>query len=755
MKPLAIAIAIVLRQGIALSQEASFQQHLEGGYALHEAFIGEGQEAFLLFSEGTLSARELYLIDPYYPSLPVQPAKIIQSGHNALFRFIGSKGVLNNGKELIASIWRVGGAQGILYWDIEQGRGWDWLAPPGFGNASVSAFTADSWSNSYIFFGNQGASFPALHLYKLDPEGQAVRQKSFSGFSPNIAQLKPQDAAYDPSVEALALAGHWGDSRSFALRMDTAGALLQGRAYEGILLDKILPDGQGGYFALGSTSLHSGVSGNERDLALLKLDAGLGIVWSKVFFADHFGYHRAGLNLLPDGALALAYSTRGAYPVVLAKLSAAGDILWEKGYPLFEPRIKVFADGSLLLATQFHFDEEGNRFPQVIIAKTDTAGDISGCDTAPACLMSAPIGIESSVFEGDEAAAPAGFSRWGLNARDTAFSSQDFCDIPPPPSPLFELPDTLCRADCVDIEGLPNRYAHGIAWSVQGPGLDTAWQDSLAFRFCFERPGRYEIEQAVWSLGCAYRHRQQVEVLDSLQAWIEADTGYICSPPPAQISVRAGRPLAQAEWSDGMAGIERSVAASGTYAVTVSDGYCRTEAYAELRFIQDAIEIAAALSLPADTTVCEQHLPFALSPSSPYAEAFSLAGEAGEIFWLPRAGAYTVSAEILGCPFEQHFELGTADCRAKLYLPNAFSPNGDGVNDYFAPQGKHFELLELSVFGRWGGLVYQGNGPDARWDGRGASGKALPSGLYVFKLVYLNALLGQQEEAWGEVSLIR
>lgn len=755
MKRLTIAVAIVFLEGVAFSQTISFLQRLESSHALLEAFIGEDQEIVLLFSEALINAPELYLIELYTPGQPAPLTKIIHSESNAMFRFIGSKGVLSNGKELIADIGRYNGPRGILYWDLEQGRGWDWLAPQIFGPGRLSAFTADSWSNSYIIFGNHAVSPPALYFYKLDPDGQAVRRKSFSGFSPNIAQLKPQDAVYDPSAEALALAGHWGDNRSFALRMDTAGALLQGRAFEGILLDKILPDGQGGYFALGSTGLHSGVSGNERDLALLKLDAGLGIVWSKAFFAGHFVYHRAELKLLPDGALALAYSTRGAYPVVLAKLSAAGEILWEKGYPLFEPRIKVFADGSLLLATQFHFDEEGNRFPQVIIAKTDTAGDISGCETAPACLMSAPIGIEASVFEGDEAAAPSGFSRWGLNARDTAFSSQDFCDIPPPPSPLFELPDTLCRGDCVNIEGLPNRYAHGIAWSVQGPGLDTAWQDSLAFRFCFERPGRYEIEQTVWSLGCAYRHRQQAEVLDSLQAWIEADTGYICSPPPAQISVRAGRPLAGAEWGDGIDGIERSVAGSGAYTVTASDGYCRAEASAELRFIQDAIEIAAALSLPADTTVCEQHLPFALSPSSPYTEAFRLAGEAGETFWLPRAGAYTVSAEILGCPFARRFALGAADCRAQLYLPNAFSPNGDGVNDHFAPQGKHFELLELSVFGRWGGLVYQGNGPDARWDGRGAGGKALPSGLYVFKLVYLNTLLGQQEEASGEVSLIR
>ena len=70
-----------------------------------------------------------------------------------------------------------------------------------------------------------------------------------------------------------------------------------------------------------------------------------------------------------------------------------------------------------------------------------------------------------------------------------------------------------------------------------------------------------------------------------------------------------------------------------------------------------------------------------------------------------------------------------------LWIPNAFSPNGDGVNDIFEVKGSRIAEIELKVYDRWGGLVYEGKGgADLSWDGSSREGKLLPSGVYLYQI---------------------
>lgn len=101
-------------------------------------------------------------------------------------------------------------------------------------------------------------------------------------------------------------------------------------------------------------------------------------------------------------------------------------------------------------------------------------------------------------------------------------------------------------------------------------------------------------------------------------------------------------------------------------------------------------------------------------------------------------------------------ELNTTDC-CQLYLPNAFSPNGDGVNDRFRAfiNTDHCRLLtdyQLTIYNRWGGLVYEGTAPTDGWDGRVAGRLANP-GYFVYTLRYFN---GQETvERSGGFTLVR
>ena len=99
--------------------------------------------------------------------------------------------------------------------------------------------------------------------------------------------------------------------------------------------------------------------------------------------------------------------------------------------------------------------------------------------------------------------------------------------------------------------------------------------------------------------------------------------------------------------------------------------------------------------------------------------------------------------------------------QSPVYVPTAFSPNGDEVNDVFRlfPGPAVEAVLELAVFDRWGNNVYRREFPatreaDGDWNGRARSGQPLPIGVYVY---YARVRLFNRDELSlaGEVMLVR
>lgn len=84
-------------------------------------------------------------------------------------------------------------------------------------------------------------------------------------------------------------------------------------------------------------------------------------------------------------------------------------------------------------------------------------------------------------------------------------------------------------------------------------------------------------------------------------------------------------------------------------------------------------------------------------------------------------------------------------------LPTAFSPNDDGLNDSFGPLFSEFPNYILSIFDRWGGLVYAGE--NQHWDGTKQSEK-VSSGVYPYVLDYTDTR-GRISRISGQVTLIR
>ena len=96
----------------------------------------------------------------------------------------------------------------------------------------------------------------------------------------------------------------------------------------------------------------------------------------------------------------------------------------------------------------------------------------------------------------------------------------------------------------------------------------------------------------------------------------------------------------------------------------------------------------------------------------------------------------------------------------KAYLPSAFTPNGDGINDFFTLTGDTDlrSIEQLTIFNRWGKMVYIGQGLSPNnlsqgWDGK-SRGQDMPEGVYVF---HAKLDFGQGSPHWvsGSISLIR
>ncbi len=68
-----------------------------------------------------------------------------------------------------------------------------------------------------------------------------------------------------------------------------------------------------------------------------------------------------------------------------------------------------------------------------------------------------------------------------------------------------------------------------------------------------------------------------------------------------------------------------------------------------------------------------------------------------------------------------------------IYVPNTFTPNGDGINDYFFVQGEAIHSFKIQIFNRWGDLIFESNDVANGWDGK-FNGNYVPQGAYVFKL---------------------
>ncbi len=68
-----------------------------------------------------------------------------------------------------------------------------------------------------------------------------------------------------------------------------------------------------------------------------------------------------------------------------------------------------------------------------------------------------------------------------------------------------------------------------------------------------------------------------------------------------------------------------------------------------------------------------------------------------------------------------------------MYIPSAFSPNGDGINDMFGVKGEGIKDFQILIYNRWGEVIFETTEARKQWDGK-YNGNPVEQGTYVYKL---------------------
>ncbi len=210
-------------------------------------------------------------------------------------------------------------------------------------------------------------------------------------------------------------------------------------------------------------------------------------------------------------------------------------------------------------------------------------------------------------------------------------------------------------------------------------------------------------------------------------------------------------------WSNGQSGSSILVSQSDTYTVSIESAVgCGSSASISLTF-QDAPSVDAGSGGVAD---CE--------------DGFQLEGSTTgtTYFWEPSIGlndptilspiatptsttVYTLHAQNGACESTSSVTI-VPEC-GDLKVPNVFTPNSDGKNDVFKPEGKGVSRYELRIFDRWGTLLFETTQFTTGWNGK-VDNEPASEGTYYFLMMAKDAIgnsLVGDDILEGEVTLLR
>lgn len=335
-------------------------------------------------------------------------------------------------------------------------------------------------------------------------------------------------------------------------------------------------------------------------------------------------------------------------------------------------------------------------------------------------------------------------------------------DAPPAFSVGIEGDSLLCGGESTELTAvvLGGAGAVELVWSPTGTGISITLSPEVSTTVTVI---------ATDASGCSVQDEVLVQVGGGVSAAFVSDAATVCAGTDLQFtSIVSGADSLM--WSLGSAGTSNTAdplvvfTEEGEEVITLiayGEGGCASAPFTDTVFVSPPVRLQLNAS-PSPCALTIDLSVFAINADtcSIWLEGILQTGACGgsQQLLVEAEGSYTVqvaAANYGGCGDTLTTTVDVSE-GFSLYLPNVFTPNGDGVNEVFGlPYLVPSESFALRVFNRWGLEMYATNDPQAPWDGRNA-GKPVPDGVYLF-LVNTRDPCDQEKkrELRGHVTVLR
>lgn len=200
-------------------------------------------------------------------------------------------------------------------------------------------------------------------------------------------------------------------------------------------------------------------------------------------------------------------------------------------------------------------------------------------------------------------------------------------------------------------------------------------------------------------------------------------------------------------WQDNSTAATYLVTKAGKYYVTVDKQGCTAKDTITVNY-----NLKPKFSLGADTRICMGST-IILDPQLQGVSYLWQDGSTASTYTVTQPGVYSLTATNSCGLATASVNIGNGVCN--LYIPNSFTPNGDGKNDLFkAGYGDNVTDFHLWVYNRYGQIVFEAKDKSKGWDGLFAGSKQ-PEGAYAWVIQYKTVTDNSMQKMQGTVMLIR
>lgn len=309
------------------------------------------------------------------------------------------------------------------------------------------------------------------------------------------------------------------------------------------------------------------------------------------------------------------------------------------------------------------------------------------------------------------------------NLSDTTYATVEVIQ-PPQLVPAFEAD---LQADCDGYSAQLYNLSTGSTQFIWSFGDNTTSTTTNPVH-AYAGPGSYVVVLGVIDPVCV-----DTAYLEQRITFVPASITYSATSPLAlcngeSIQVDAGAGYDGYQWATGQTTRSITVSEPGAYIVTVNDGSCLGT---DTIFVQPTPQYASM----ADVTTCVA-TSASVSPTFVVQSIIWNTGSTSPVLNVSAQGEYWFNAiDQFGCPVSDTVRVVIAELgRGTAFIPNVFTPNGDGQNDTFQVEGLAIDDFRMEIFNRWGQKLYETTSVSKGWNGGldNRTSEAAPDGSYYY-----------------------